>query len=451
MAIARKIAVQHLPTDTYADAQILAFSQGAFHRLYRIFSPLAVTEYLIRVALPVEPFYKTESEVATMEYVTRNSPLPVPRVVAYDSNASNELGFEWILMEKVDGTPLAHVWDAMPFEAKKRLSTDLARSYQILWRQPLPLYGNIYHIDVWNQVGFMPTMVGRSSCHHDVGVGGSFVIGRMVSTRFFRDKRALLRSDRGPFTTSRELAMAEAKLIAQRVRHLSPSPGADYYCEADEMMAEEEADVIDTADGLVQAVSRAYSPNDVDEIKVLWHDDMSMENVLVNPTTHELVGIVDWESVSVVPAWATDDGVPHFLRGISVDEPPPIGTTTSDEEEGLTEIRKDWELVLLRRAYKEALFSPPLLPPWEKDPNTGLKITLSGFLADFEDGWTRARYWLGNSNVEGTEKGEEALVQATPDVPAQPLEHTEKGAGNSRWIRGWPFVHIFARLARIRK
>ncbi len=35
---------------------------------------------------------------------------------------------------------------------------------------------------------------------------------------------------------------------------------------------------------------------------MLWHDDLSRMNVLVDAQTHELAGIVDWESVSILPA-----------------------------------------------------------------------------------------------------------------------------------------------------
>lgn len=55
-----------------------------------------------------------------------------------------------------------------------------------------------------------------------------YVIGRMVSPRFFRDKRILLRPERGPFATARDLVMAETELLRRRVRHLSPSPTDPY-------------------------------------------------------------------------------------------------------------------------------------------------------------------------------------------------------------------------------
>lgn len=47
------------------------------------------------------PRLKTESEVATLQYLRDNTPVPVPTVYHYDSNPYNRLGGEYILMSKV--------------------------------------------------------------------------------------------------------------------------------------------------------------------------------------------------------------------------------------------------------------------------------------------------------------------------------------------------------------
>jgi hypothetical protein len=47
------------------------------------------------------PRRKTESEVATMEYIRTYTSIPVPDVYFYDSNPYNRLGGEYIIMSKV--------------------------------------------------------------------------------------------------------------------------------------------------------------------------------------------------------------------------------------------------------------------------------------------------------------------------------------------------------------
>lgn len=198
---------------------------------------------------------------------------------------------------------------------------------------------------MWNQVGYVPPLeCSKDAEQHNlyIGVDGDFVIGRMVSPRFFRDKRLLLRPERGPFATARELITAEAELLNRRARHLSSSPTDQYYCESDAMLADDGPEVLDTADELVQVAPRILSADDgPEDLKLLWHDNLSFRNVLVNPETHRLAGVVDWESASIVPAWGIRGGYPHFLRGVSVEEPPLPGTVSAEEEEGLVEISKD--------------------------------------------------------------------------------------------------------------
>jgi hypothetical protein len=47
------------------------------------------------------PRIKTESEVATMDFLRKHTNFPVPTVYHYDSNPFNRLGGEYILMSKV--------------------------------------------------------------------------------------------------------------------------------------------------------------------------------------------------------------------------------------------------------------------------------------------------------------------------------------------------------------
>lgn len=69
VSVIRTLAIQHLH-DRFKDVKVSFFAEGAFNKLYDISSPSAHhQEYLMRVLLPVEPFFKTESEVATLAYV----------------------------------------------------------------------------------------------------------------------------------------------------------------------------------------------------------------------------------------------------------------------------------------------------------------------------------------------------------------------------------------------
>jgi aminoglycoside phosphotransferase (APT) family kinase protein len=72
----------------------------------------------MRVSLPVCPRYKTEGEVATLRWVYNNTQIPVPRVISFDRSNGNEIGFEWILMEFIEGTSAHKRWRTMSMEQK---------------------------------------------------------------------------------------------------------------------------------------------------------------------------------------------------------------------------------------------------------------------------------------------------------------------------------------------
>lgn len=99
---------------------MLKHSPGTFHKVWQLslfakwvndtiqaylITLVDYTELVARVARRFMPRLKTESEVATMQYLRQNTSVPVPTVYYYDSNPYNRLGGEFILMSKVMSHP----------------------------------------------------------------------------------------------------------------------------------------------------------------------------------------------------------------------------------------------------------------------------------------------------------------------------------------------------------
>lgn len=66
------------------NCHVTFYAQGAFNKLYKIETEDGCE--LMRVSLPVDPRNKVNSEVATMDFVGRNTDIPVPRVFAFDDS-----------------------------------------------------------------------------------------------------------------------------------------------------------------------------------------------------------------------------------------------------------------------------------------------------------------------------------------------------------------------------
>jgi len=146
--------------------EIRFIHEGACTKLYEV--SFDNKSYIMRVSLPVYPIIKTESEVATLGWVHQNTSLLVPRVVAYSSSPNNALGYEWILMTKIEGRPLSDCFLSISKGAKERLVKQVAAFYATALRHQPPFegIGSVYKA----------TSDSDSPAH---------VVGEMVSMAFF--------------------------------------------------------------------------------------------------------------------------------------------------------------------------------------------------------------------------------------------------------------------------
>lgn len=115
---------------------------GVYNKLYSV--SYKEKHYVMRVSLPVCPKSKTESEVATLKWIHMNTRLPVPTVRCYDSTRNSPIGFEWILMDRIDGIPLSECWQAVTRDAKERIVKQIAEYAVTAFRGQFEGVGNIY-------------------------------------------------------------------------------------------------------------------------------------------------------------------------------------------------------------------------------------------------------------------------------------------------------------------
>ena len=107
------------------DVSIQHLIDGGFNRVYTIHT--STRNYVFRVAFPVDPYYKVESEVATFELARHFTSIPVPIIYAYDSSTQNALGLEWILMEQITSGAAVHCsWEALHYDTKVRFIEKMA-------------------------------------------------------------------------------------------------------------------------------------------------------------------------------------------------------------------------------------------------------------------------------------------------------------------------------------
>jgi hypothetical protein len=97
-----KLARHHLALEEEPD--VAFFAEGALNKLFAF--DCTKGRFLIRFAFPVAPCAKTDSEFTITATICRQTIIPVPRTFAFALNLENELGFEWMIMERIDVQPL---------------------------------------------------------------------------------------------------------------------------------------------------------------------------------------------------------------------------------------------------------------------------------------------------------------------------------------------------------
>ncbi|KAK0645445.1 phosphotransferase enzyme family-domain-containing protein [Cercophora newfieldiana] len=240
---------------------------------------------MMRVSLPVDPGAKTRGEVATLQLIRRKTDVPVPRVIAFDDTARNEIGFEWILMELMPGRPAYYRWRRMSMSAKETLVARIAEFQSQLFRCG----------------GLSFRSIGTLSTSSEVPEPGP-----IVSSVFFAGPHFHYTVPRGPFTSSHDWLRSHLMIIIkEHTTALSTTDTADReYAEG----------VLRVTRKLLRLLPKIF-PQLIHpaERTILWHDDLSLMNLMVDDTGR-ITAVIDWECISTMPRWVASQ-MPEFLRG----------------------------------------------------------------------------------------------------------------------------------------
>ncbi|KAF1940271.1 kinase-like protein [Clathrospora elynae] len=388
------IARRHLEHNEEVPIEVSFHAQGAFNKLFRIAA--GGPDYLLRVSLPVDPRLKTESEVATINFIRKETDMPVARIVAFDSDNQNELGFEWILMEMMPGTTLRNMWRKISWYAKETLVRQLAVYQSQLFAKQFRRIGNLFHSD--NSTG--------EKCEGLQQGSESFVLGPIVSLVFFWGDHLTHDVSRGPFDTSHDWLQSRLEFV--RVDQELILKASD-----DEDDIEDAEFTKELAGLLTQAIPDVFSARLSEaEPSVLFHNDLSMQNILVDGDG-KLTAVIDWECVSAVPLWRACQ-FPQFLEGRARDDKPVREEYAPDSEDERREVAAspdalgsesvnelycehllEYEQTLLRRVFMECMES--LTPDWNTTlrKNT-LQVDFELAVHNCDNGWRfkSVKRWL---------------------------------------------------------
>jgi len=389
-------------------------TEGAFNKIYVI--ECSETNYIMRISLPVDPKQKTLSEVATLEAVALGTKIPVPHVIAYDASSSNAIGFEWILMQYMQGTPLEEMWDKLDWPSKTGLISELTKWMVQLFSMRFNKLGALY-------VGTDGNMLTPLNTWHCA------TVGPLVPHRFFQSDISPRQDGFGPFQTSRQWLLASA-------RQLQETSNMILECKDDsgsiDSSDEDDAQrTLELTRCLENEIDKFFPEKDEEELFALHHDDISLNNILVNDKG-ELTALLDWEFSATMPLYKTAY-YPSFLVGPeSVASDPPQKKDFFHDEDGIVDelywIRlREYEFTHLRPIFLRAIrdHSPQWIQIFE-DPIFRKQHDFELALQICDDGFSfrRVTDWLYKSQTNGVYRSLHDTIYKSPDEEAHEAEST---------------------------
>ncbi len=298
----QSIAAKHIKNLSPGDI-VTFIGEDAFNKVYSVSD-----SYLMRVTLPVDPWYKTASEVATLTYLRRHTSVLVPRVIAYSADTDSGLGFEWILMEKMAGEPLDNyiMSNSMDMEVKEELTREIARWAHELQRPRFVMIGSLYFSQDILKKGLGEIGVDALPVEHDI----EFCVGPIVNPTWFVGNRAFLPSNRGPFKDETEWfqSQLEFNMLAAK----NPIPGSEKDDGETDRLLAVYRHFLTILPNVFAEKNLSLSSGRGDPPYVIHNSNISTKSLLIDPKASVLAGWVDWECVSTAPRWATHNP-PGFL------------------------------------------------------------------------------------------------------------------------------------------
>lgn len=111
----KHIATYFLPGSHGACIGITTIRRGAFHEI-RVLHFEDGWTCIGRFTREKEMLNKTESELATIDYLLKHTSIPVPKTLFVNYNENHVVGAAFVLMERLEGVKLSELWDKLSLQ-----------------------------------------------------------------------------------------------------------------------------------------------------------------------------------------------------------------------------------------------------------------------------------------------------------------------------------------------
>ncbi|KAK0622771.1 kinase-like domain-containing protein [Immersiella caudata] len=273
-AIQRLLQTLGLPEATSITS---AKATAEYHSIYFITLPesrasLGHSELVLRVSGCHIPIIKTRNEIGVMAWLSRNTTIPIPDVVAYDESENNPTNHEYTLLSKVNGVTLSNIYDTLDDNQATQILDQLIDILTQLHSHPFTGIGGL---------ALDPT--------------GTPVLSQVLDENFWQlpdigkywpGETITTLNIQGPYNSYIGYTSAQ---VALYIRLITLHPTLEFM-----------RDLIPRLEAFISILpSCSAKLNDV--ALRLAHKDLHFANILFDTSTNKITAVLDWEFSGVVP------------------------------------------------------------------------------------------------------------------------------------------------------
>ncbi|KAG4273123.1 hypothetical protein FPRO04_09960 [Fusarium proliferatum] len=201
-------------------------------------------ELVLRVAGNHLPEIKTSNEIGVMTWLSKNTTIPLPEVIAHDASNKNPIAHEYSLLSRVQGATLSDIYDSLSDKQMNQIFDQLIDFLTQLQAHPWQGIGGLI-LDDQGQVQLGPVV--DETFWQIPDIEALWPEGETVATMNIG----------GPYKTYIEYMIAHATKTRQELNNVKLR---------------------------------------------LAHKDLHFANMMYDPSTGKITGILDWEFAGVVPS-----------------------------------------------------------------------------------------------------------------------------------------------------
>lgn len=231
-------------------------------------------ELVLRVAGNHLPEIKTSNEIGVMTWLSKNTTIPLPEVIAHDTSNKNPIAHEYSLLSRVQGATLSDIYDSLSDKQMNRTFDQLIDFLTQLQAHPWQGIGGLI-LDDQGQVQLGPVV--DETFWQIPDIEALWPEGETVATMNIG----------GPYKTYIEYMIAHA---TKYIRLIPTHEKLEFM-----------RDIIPRLEGFVTALPERA--NELNNVKLrLAHKDLHFANMMYDPSTGKITGVLDWEFAGVVPS-----------------------------------------------------------------------------------------------------------------------------------------------------